>query len=112
MIVNRNLLSPGGNLIYPTGYAPGFDPTHVAAFSPYFSAVASGKCFVNLLTGAKGTNSGSPTGPVDGSIGSTTAYSWTINTQFAGMPQPSSNNFTIAAVFMLTATPTATNTIL
>lgn len=62
--INRN------PLVYPTGRAPGFDPSHVAAHRIAFSCVASGANFVNVLTGARGTIiSGTPTTSILEAIG-------------------------------------------
>lgn len=62
MISNRNLIRPGGGLIYPAGYYPGFDPTHPLAKGVVrYSGVAQANgIFVNLLNGVPNTAVGSP----------------------------------------------------
>src|SRR5665647_153897 len=51
----------GFNLAYPAGVAPGFDPAHPASNGIFFSGVATGKNFRNILTGGNSVNVGSPT---------------------------------------------------
>jgi len=77
MLVTRNQLA------FPAGFAPGFDPNHVAAKAMRrgsgLLAVATAKhSWVNLLTGAPGVNNsggGAPmTGIFDGAIGPGTNF--------------------------------------
>lgn len=58
-------------LAYPAGYAPGFDPNHVAALNPVFSSVASGANHINILTGTPATVTGTPLHKIKNVMGPT-----------------------------------------
>lgn len=63
------------NLAFPSGVAPGFDPSHMASQGALFSGVPMGGAnIVNLLTGKPGTSNGganAPTAANHGMLGPT-----------------------------------------
>ncbi len=52
------LLAPPSNLEFPAYRAPGFDPTHPASPGLFYSGIAVSGSFVNLLTGAPASITG------------------------------------------------------
>lgn len=63
------ILSRYPPLAYPAGRVPGFDPSHPAANGAFLSCVASGANFINVLSGNKGTITGTPVASIIGAIG-------------------------------------------
>jgi hypothetical protein len=89
---------------YPAGHAPGFDPTHVAAFGSPLAAVTLSGGLINLLTGQAGSNVSSPV-PVQRSIGPCLTYDTTnyAYTEFSSL-FTSNTVATYAGIILLTDT--------
>lgn len=94
-------------LAFPAGVAPGFDPTHIAGAGVRFSGIALAGNFINLLNGARGAITGSPTGAIDGVIGPATNYPTagsTAQSTFSGNAATNDTSSTIAAIVRFPAT--------
>jgi hypothetical protein len=107
---NRLSILRRRGLAYPAGFAPGFDPSHVALIGLCrLSAIASGNNFINLFSGARGTAGGAATSAgIDGSIGPCVNYpnaNISERTTFV-LPAVTDSNFTLAAIFRLSITGT------
>lgn len=88
-------------LAYP-GRLPGFDPGHFAlGGKPLYSGVRSGANFINLLTSASGTVTGTFTSALDGNLGPSLGCGAIANSNqiaVSGAPQIAYQQGTIAAI--------------
>ena len=90
-------------LTYPCGIAPGFNPSHPAALGVRQSAVTlTGANFVSLLTGTKGTLSGTVTPNTHAVIGPNSAFALSAYVTFPNGPTTVDSNFTGAGICYLT----------
>lgn len=101
----RSLRNPNP-LGFPGGVRPGVDPTHVLSRGCWFSGVAYGSNFLNLLSGGLGSNTGSPASVLD-SAGPATQYTSTTKSSFSG-PAASATG-TIACIVKKTVAFNGTN---
>ena len=99
-------------LAYPAGYAPGFDPNHVASrgVGPGngFSAVADGRNYVNLVRGDVGTTATLPAAKIYGTVGPANLHT-AINDalRFSGHSAVTNTSTTMAAIFICWGFPNA-----
>jgi hypothetical protein len=113
---NRLSILRRRGLAYPAGFAPGFDPSHVAAGAgPFFSAIAvSGSGgFINLTNGAAPSGFGGtkPTARIDtiGPVQVTTGI-YNEGVKFSGYPASTSyKSMTMAAIIRPTTINQAGN---
>lgn len=85
-----------GSLGFPAGRAPGFDPRHIAAgHRPRLSAVATGRSFVNLLTGMPGTPVNTPTAVGNRVLGIATKFVAASSQEVDFAAQSTTNDLTL-----------------
>jgi hypothetical protein len=100
------LLKPYNPLAYPGNRLPGFDPSHPASQSSYFSAISSGANFVNLKNGRPGVISGAGfSTSVFGQIGSVTVGDTSVGkkSSFSGIPIVNQSRILMASIFYVAA---------
>jgi hypothetical protein len=90
-------------LAFPAGFAPGFDPTHIAAPGTLFSGIAASSGFIRLDRAVVGTKNGSPLSVIDGALGPSLQPSTTNNGTgngytFSSLSPTGSSNATLAAI--------------
>lgn len=98
-------------LAYPAGYAPGFDPNHMASKKPMFSGVASAGGFVNILRGQVGVAVNAPVFSLMGHVGSSIEYPGSGATHthtFSGNSTVKAEAHTVAAVTRMSSMPGST----
>jgi hypothetical protein len=85
-------------LAYPAGYAPGFDPNHVAARMCRFSAISTGGGAINLMNGQVGVAVNSGYGFRQGLGPTTVPTSTTSRSTFSPFPIAVDTINTVAAI--------------
>lgn len=87
-------------LAFPAGYAPGFDPNHVAAERCILSAIVSNGGAKNILNGVVGTLVTSPTASVHGIMGPCNKFNnATTDAVTFATGTIANSNITLAAIF-------------
>lgn len=84
-------------LAYPAGYAPGYNPSHIAAGGTRFSGISVPGNFLNILSGKVGTLSGTPTWAVKSYVGPVT-YFTSSSASFTGQSTANDEACTIGTI--------------
>lgn len=94
-------------LIYPGGFRPGYDPTHIAAANTQFSAISQNGSFVNLVPGfgslLPSTINGTVGYIIDGGIGPAKTPGTNNSYIFTSAAVTYSDNIVMAAIIRTSA---------